>query len=108
MPNAFLTGRLSGTTTARAFTPRIAGVVLLMRLSLESFCLAFLRELFDRIPSREALRGPIGCYGFDQPVPGMFGRKGDALGLAGLDRQRLEPERLPAVVEPVEQAKVVA
>src|SRR5512138_3632729 len=98
MPNAFFRGRLSGTTTARAFTPRIAGVDLLMRLL----------PLFDRIPSHEARCGPIGRDGFDQPVSGMFGRKGDALGLAGLDRQRVEPERLPAVVKLVEQAEVVA
>ena len=38
----------------------------------------------------------------------MFGREGDALGLAGFDRQRVQPERLPAVVEPVEQAEMVA
>src|SRR5215475_6853493 len=86
-PSAVLTGRLSGTTTARAFTLRIAGVDLLMRLS-----------LLNGIPSREARCGPIGRDGFDQPMPGVFGCKGDALGLTGLDRERVEPERLPAVV----------
>ena len=53
-------------------------------------------------------RGPIGRGGFNQPAPGMFGSKRDALGLAGLDRERVEPERLPAIVEPVEQAEMVA
>ncbi|MBA7713596.1 hypothetical protein ES703_122600 [subsurface metagenome] len=41
-------------------------------------------------------------------MSGIFGRKGNALGLARLDRQRLQPERLPAVVEPVEQAEMMA
>src|SRR5215813_6118570 len=96
-PNAFFTGRAIGVTTARAVMLLMAGVLLLMCVS-----------LLDFIPSHEARGGPIGRDGFDQPAPGMFGRKGDALGLAGLDRQRVEPERLPAVVELVEQAEVVA
>src|SRR5580704_323664 len=62
----------------------------------------------NRIPSHEARCGPIGRDGFEQPVSCMFGRKGDALGLAGLDCERVEPERLPAVVEAVEQAEMVA
>src|SRR5581483_5469417 len=91
MPNAFFTGRLSGTTTALAFMPRIAGVVLLMRLSLGSlFGVVFFANLFDRIPSREALRGPTGCHGFHQPVSGMIGRKGNALGLARLETLAIE------------------
>src|SRR3954469_1363386 len=95
-PNAFLIGREIGATTARALTPRMAGVVL---ISVSSF---------DAVPSHPARRGPVGRHGFDQPAAGIPGRKRDALGLPGIDRQRVEPERLPAVVEPVQQAKMVA
>jgi hypothetical protein len=36
----------------------------------------------------------------------MFGGEGDALGLPGtIDRQRIQPEWLPAVIEPVQQPK---
>src|ERR1700748_3461611 len=86
-----------GVTTARALIFVMAGVLLLM-------CASSLH----RIPSHEARCGPIGRDGFEQPVPGMFGRKGDALGLAGLDCERVEPERLPAVIEAVEHAEMGA
>ena len=40
--------------------------------------------------------------------PAYSAQEGDALGLAGLDRQRIQPERLPAVVEPVQQPEMMA
>ena len=64
--------------------------------------------LLDGVPSHESWSRPIGRNGFNDPAAGMFGGKGDALGLAGLDRERVEPERLPAVVKAVEQAEMVA
>src|SRR3954453_13466817 len=95
-PNAFLTGREIGAMTARALTPRTAGVVLMLVSS------------FDTVPSHEPRPGPVGRHRLDQPAAGILGRERNALGLPRLDRQRVEPERLPAVVEPVQQAKMVA
>jgi hypothetical protein len=63
---------------------------------------------FHTVPSHQPRRGPIGGDGFDQPASGIFGGKGNALGLAGFDRQRIQPERLPAVIEPVEQPEMMA
>ena len=57
-------------------------------------------------------RGPSGSDGcpsisrYGRPV--RFEPQGDALGLAGLDCERVEPVGLPAVVEPVEQAEMMA
>src|SRR5450631_507358 len=96
-PKAFFTGREIGAMTARALTPRMAGVAALMVVS-----------SLDTVPPQQARRRPVGCDGLDQPAPGGFGRKRDALGLAGLDRQRIEPERLPAVVEPVQQPEMMS
>ena len=62
----------------------------------------------DRVPADQPRRGPVGDERLHQPAPGIVGGKGDALGLAGVERQRVEPERLPAVVEPVEQAEMMA
>src|SRR5471030_1015876 len=64
--------------------------------------------LFDSVPPQEPRRGPIGRERFDQPAPRMFGQKRDALRLSGLDCECVEPERLPAVVEPVEQAEMMS
>src|SRR3954469_16053600 len=96
-PKAFFTGREIGAMTARALTPRMAGVVVLILVS-----------SFDTVPSQKPRRRPVGRHGFDEPAADMVGGKGDALGLPGLDRQRIEPERLPAIVEPVQQPKMVA
>jgi hypothetical protein len=79
-------------------TPRIAGTVFAH--------LIFLQSTAYHRTKRGAAQSV--ATDFNQPLPGMFGRKGDALGLAGLDRERVEPERFPAVVKPVEQAEVVA
>src|ERR1035438_7786664 len=98
-PKAFFTGRAIGVTTARALTLRMAGVVLPMCVSL---------FLFDTVPPHEPRRGPIGRERLDQPSPRMFGQKRHALGLSGLDCECVEPERLPAVVEPVEQAEMMS
>ena len=38
----------------------------------------------------------------------MFGDERDALGLAGLDRQCVQPKRLPAVIEPVQQPEMMS
>src|ERR1700744_4473772 len=76
---------------------RMAGMVLFMVVS-----------SLDAIPSHEARRGPIGGEGFDQPMPDMLGGESDALGRAGLDRQRIQPERFPAIVEPIEQPEMMA
>src|SRR5262245_41001807 len=43
--------------------------------------------------------------GFDEPLPRIVGKKCDAFGLPRCDGDGVEPERLPAVVEAVEQAK---
>src|SRR3954451_15015662 len=96
-PKAFFTGCEIGATTARALTLRMAGVVVLILVS-----------SFDTVPSHKARRRPVRCHGFDQPAAGIFGGKGDALARPRLDRQRVEPERLPAVVEPVQQPEMVA
>ena len=37
----------------------------------------------------------------------MFRREGNALSLAGFDSERVQPERFPAVVEPVQQPEMV-
>src|SRR4029077_18272276 len=66
------------------------------------------RPSTDAVPSHKPRRDPVGADGFDQPAPGSFGGEGDALGLSGLDRQRIQPKRLPAVIEPVEQPEMMA
>ena len=38
----------------------------------------------------------------------MLSQECDALRLAGLDGERIQPERLPAIVKPVEQAEMMA
>src|SRR3954471_21071505 len=93
---AVFTGRAIGTIRPRAVTLRIAGTDVLMLVS-----------SFHTVPSHQPRRGPIGRDGFDQPASGIFGGKRDPLGLAGLDRQRIEPERLPAVIEPVQQPEMM-
>src|SRR5476649_1861681 len=95
-PKAFFTGREIGAITARALTPRMAGVAALM-----------LVPSFHTVPPQQARRCPVGGGRLDQPAPGSLGQKGDALGLAGLDRQRVQPERFPAVVEPVQQSEMM-
>src|ERR1700733_4240378 len=92
-PKAFFTGREIGAMTARALTLRMDSMAALM-----------LAPLLDTVPSHEPRRRPVGRNGLDQPAADGFSSKGYALGLPGLDRQRIEPERLPAVVEPGEQA----
>ena len=37
----------------------------------------------------------------------MFGGEGNTLGLAGFDRKRIEPERLPAVIQTVQQPEMM-
>src|SRR3954447_5118428 len=61
-----------------------------------------------RVPAHQPRCGPVGYDGFDQPSAGTSGLECDALGLAGFDRERVEPIGLPAVVELVEQAEMVA
>src|ERR1700733_3601935 len=43
-----------------------------------------------------------------QPAAGRVGGEGEGGGWAGFDGEGIQPERLPAVVEPVEQPEVVA
>ena len=38
----------------------------------------------------------------------MFGQECDALGLTRFDRERVQPERLPAVIKPVQEPEVMA
>src|SRR6478752_4016787 len=95
-PKALFTGRDIGTTRPRAVTLQMAGTELLMRVS-----------SFHTVPPHQPRRGPVGGDGFDQPPSGIFGGKGNTLGLAGFDRQRVEPKGLPAVIEPVEQPEVM-
>src|SRR5712672_838002 len=96
-PKAFFTGREIGATTARALMLRMVAVVALIMVS-----------SLDTVPPHEAGRRPVRCGGLDQPAPGMFGGEGDALGLTWFDRQRIQPERLPAVVEPVQQPEMMS
>src|SRR5260370_8945110 len=95
-PKAFFTGREIGASTARAVTLRM------MRLGL----LIFVSSL-DTVPSHQSRRRPVGCHRLQQPAPGVLGGEGYALGLAGVDRQRIQPERLPAVVEPVQHPEMM-
>src|SRR5258707_7540015 len=88
-PKAFFTGREIGASTARAFTPRMVGALALMSVS-----------LLDTVPSHEARCRPVGRGSLQQPAAGVGGGEGDPLCLSGIDRQRIQPERLPAVVEP--------
>src|SRR5580692_11795404 len=74
----------------------MAGVLLLICVSSLNY-----------VPSHAPRRGPIDRCGFQEPLPRTLGRKGDALGLAGLDRERVEPEWLPAVVKTIEQPEVM-
>src|SRR4051812_48139147 len=94
--NAVFTGRAIGATRPRAVTRRMAATDLLMLVS-----------SFHTVPSHQPWCGPIGRDGFDQPASGIFGGKGDALGLAGFDGERIQPERLPAVIEPVQQPEMM-
>src|SRR3954451_23060736 len=96
-PKAFLTGREIGAMTGRALTLRMAGVVVLIGSS-----------SFDTVPSHKPWRRPGRRKGLDQPAADMFGREGDALGLACMYGQRIELEGLPTIVEPVEQAEMMA
>src|SRR5580658_7319219 len=96
-PKAFFTGREIGATTARAFTLRITGVAWLIFVS-----------SLDIVPLDEAGRRPVGCGRLHEPASGIFRGEGDALRLSGLDRQRVQPEWLPAIVEPVQKPEVMA
>src|SRR5260370_124698 len=62
----------------------------------------------DTVPAHEARRRPVGRDSLDQPAPGILGRQRDTLGLPGFDRQRIQPVRLPAVVEPVQHPEMVS
>src|SRR5262249_27418892 len=44
----------------------------------------------------------------DQPLSQIVGKQCDAFGLARRNHESVEPERLPAVVEAVEQSKMMA
>src|SRR5438309_12048522 len=92
-PKAFFTGREIGAMTARALTLRIARLLALM-----------VAPLPDAIPSQEARRRPVGRHRFNQPLADMLGGKCDALGLPIVERQRIEPEWLPAIGRPIGQA----
>jgi hypothetical protein len=80
-PKAFFTGREIGATTARALTLRMVAVVVLILVS-----------SLDTVPAHEARRRPVGRRRLDQPAAGMLGGEGDALGLPGLERLRIQPE----------------
>src|SRR6202158_6498978 len=94
-PKAFFTGREIGASTARAVTLRMVRLGLLMIVS-----------SLDTVPSHQSRRRPVGCHRLQQPAPGVFGGEGDALGLAGLDTQRLQPEPVPARVRAAPQPEM--
>src|SRR3954468_22869440 len=100
MPKALRNGRFMGVITARAVTPVMAAVVM------------GVDPLFvsspDLIPPQQARRRPGGGHALDQESAGGFGLKCDALGLPAFERQCVEPVRLPAVVETVEQPEWLA
>src|SRR5271170_1293136 len=91
-PKAFLTGREIGATTARALMLLIIGVVLLIFVS-----------SFNTVPSDQARRRPVRRRRLYQPAPGVFGQERNPLRLSGLNCQCVQPERLPAIVKPVQQ-----
>src|SRR4051812_46498767 len=95
--NAVFTGRPIGTTRPRALTLRMAATDLLMLVPSR-----------DTVPPDHPRRGPVGRDGFHQITSGMFSEEGDALSLAELYRERIQPERFPAVVEAVQQPEVMA
>src|SRR3979490_2947254 len=66
------------------------------------------RNLFDAVPAHEAGRRPVGRHRLHEPAPGIFGRERDALRLPGFYCQGIQPEWLPAVVEPVEQPEMMS
>src|SRR3981081_2863207 len=65
------------------------------------------RNLFDAVPAHEAGRRPVGRHRLHQPAPGIFGGERDALRLPRFYRQRIQPEWLPPVVEPVQQPEMM-
>src|SRR5229473_4727879 len=65
------------------------------------------RSSLDTVPAHEARRRPVGLHRLDQPAAGMLGSECDALGLSGLERQRVPPTRLPAVIEPVQKPEMM-
>src|SRR6476646_7396874 len=97
-PKAFLTGREIGTSTARAVIPRMV----------RGAWLIFLVSSLDIVPPHQTWCCPVGGRGFQQPPPGVLGGKCDALGLSGAEDKRIQPERLPAVIEPVQHSEVMA
>src|SRR6267143_6069992 len=98
MPKAFFTGREIGATTARTVTLPMAAMAVLI---------LFVSSL-DCVPSHQAGRRPVRRHRFDQPAAGMFGGECDPLSHSGVNRQRIQPERLPAVIEPVQQPEMMA
>src|SRR5882724_4660387 len=95
-PNAFFTGREIGASTARALTLRMDSAIALIVPSLHT------------VPPHEAWRRPVRRHRLHQPASGMLGGESDALRLARLDCQRIQPERFPAVVEPVQQPEMMS
>ena len=83
----------------------MARALTLRMIWLSGFMLFPHSTLYHRSKPR---RRPVGRNRFDQPASGIFGGKGDPLGLSGIDRQRIQPERLPAVVQPVQQPEMMA
>src|SRR6202020_918978 len=63
--------------------------------------------LFDAVPSQTPQRAPLSFDGLQQKASGIFRGESDALRLPGIDRDRIEPEWLPAIVEPVEMPEVM-
>src|SRR5579872_5857863 len=96
-PNAFLTGRAIGASTARALTRSMTGAWEVMIFS-----------SLDSIPSNQPRRFPARLGGLNQPAPRIFGSKGDAPGLPGVDRDRIEPKWFPTIIESVKQPEVMA
>src|SRR5579872_287783 len=95
-PNAFLTGRAIGASTARALTRSMTGALVMIVSS------------FDSIPSKQPRRFPARLGRLNQPLPRIFGSKGDALGLPGVDCDRIEQKWCADVIEPVQQPEVMA
>src|SRR3954452_890579 len=62
---------------------------------------------FDTVPPHQAERRPVCPHHFHKPGAGMPGRERNPLRLTGVDRQRVEPERLPSVIEPVQYTEMV-
>src|SRR5260370_24282565 len=94
-PKAFFTGREIGASTARAATLRMVRLALLIFVS-----------SLDTVPSHQSRRRPVRRHRLHQPAPGRFGRECDPLRLSRFDYQRIQPEWLPPVVEPVQQPEM--